>query len=189
MMKILKARGPTQIRFRLGRDERIFFEKHWINKRNYLNRWVVERTLKATQLRLNAPCVATLVVDWLAHSESSLRKSGCWSESNSGPHSSLYDNVQYHGQVPLDGSHRKSQVYTLPAILLVLEEAPWSGLDFVWATVGVNPHISRGWGQFVGIVFEFVVADMVVVDNVGTVVCWNKGVSQVTYWVLTITRY
>jgi len=24
MMKILKARGPTQIRFRLGRDERIF---------------------------------------------------------------------------------------------------------------------------------------------------------------------
>ena len=47
--------------------------------------------------------------------------------------------------------------------------------------MGVNPHISRGWGQFVGIVFEFVVADMVVVDNVGTVVCWNKGVSQVTY--------
>jgi len=28
MMKILKARSPTQIRFRLGRDERIFFEKH-----------------------------------------------------------------------------------------------------------------------------------------------------------------
>jgi len=22
-----------------------------------------------------------------------------------------------------------------------------------------------------------------------TIVCWNKGVSQVTYWVLTITRY
>jgi len=28
MMKILKARSPTQIRFRLGRDESIFFEKH-----------------------------------------------------------------------------------------------------------------------------------------------------------------
>jgi len=27
MTKILKARSPTQIRFRLGRDERIFFEK------------------------------------------------------------------------------------------------------------------------------------------------------------------
>jgi len=27
MMKILKARSPTQIRFRLGRDKRIFFEK------------------------------------------------------------------------------------------------------------------------------------------------------------------
>jgi len=25
MMKILKARSPTQIHFRLGRDERIFF--------------------------------------------------------------------------------------------------------------------------------------------------------------------
>jgi len=32
------------------------------------------------------------VVDWLARSESSLRKSGCWSESNSGLHSSLHDN-------------------------------------------------------------------------------------------------
>jgi len=29
MMKILKAKGPTQVRFRLGRDEMIFrFEKH-----------------------------------------------------------------------------------------------------------------------------------------------------------------
>jgi len=27
-MKILKARSPTQIRFRLERGERIFFEKH-----------------------------------------------------------------------------------------------------------------------------------------------------------------
>jgi len=27
MMKILKARSPTQIRFRLGRDKRIFFLK------------------------------------------------------------------------------------------------------------------------------------------------------------------
>jgi len=109
-------------------------------------------------------------VDWLAHSESSLRKSGWWSESNSGPHSSLYDNVQYHGQVPLDGSHRKGQVYTLPAILLVLEEAPWSGVDSVRATVGATPRISRGLGQFAGTVVEAVVAYIVVVDNVGTVV-------------------
>ena len=106
------------------------------------------------------------VVDWLAHSEPSLRKSGCWSESNSGPHSSLHDNVQYHGQVPLDGSHRKGQVYTMLAIVLVPEEAPWSGPDSFRATVGVNPHISWGLGQFDGTV----VVDMVVVDNVGTVV-------------------
>jgi len=110
------------------------------------------------------------VVDWLAHSESSLRKSGCWSESNSGPHSSLHDNVQYHGQVPLDGSHRKGQVYTMLAIVLVPEEASWSGPDSFRATVEVNPHISWGLGQFAGTVVEVVVADMVVVDNVGTVV-------------------
>ena len=110
------------------------------------------------------------VVDWLAHSESSLRKSGCWSESNSGLHSSLHDNVQYHGQVPLDGSHRKGQVYTMLAILLVPREAPWSGLDSVRAIVGATPHILRGLGQFAEIVAEAAVADMIVVDNVGTVV-------------------
>ena len=36
--------------------------------------------------------------------------------------------------------------------------------------MGAIPHISRGWGQFAGTVFEVIVADMVVVDNVGTVV-------------------
>ena len=36
--------------------------------------------------------------------------------------------------------------------------------------MGAIPDISRGWGQFAGAVFEVVVADMVVVDNVGTVV-------------------
>jgi len=58
MMKILKAKGPTQARFRLGRDERIFW-KAVNNKRNYLNIWVVEETSKATQLRLTTSCVAT----------------------------------------------------------------------------------------------------------------------------------
>jgi len=82
----------------------------------------------------------------------------------------LHDNVQYHGQVPLDGSHRKGQVYTMLAILLVPEEAPWYGPDSFRATVEVNPHISRGLGQFARIVVEAAVADMVVVDNVGTVV-------------------
>ena len=43
MMKILKAKGPTQARLRLGRDEGIFW-KAVNNKRNYLNRWVVEGT-------------------------------------------------------------------------------------------------------------------------------------------------
>ena len=109
-------------------------------------------------------------MDWLARSESSLRKSGYWSESNSGLHSSLHDNVQYHGQVPLDGSHRSGQVYTMLAIVLVPEEAPWSGLDSVRVTVGAILHISRGLGQFAGTVFEAAVVDMVVVDNVGTVV-------------------
>jgi len=59
MMKILKAKSPTQARLRLGRDERIFW-KAVNNKQNYLNRWVVEETSKTTQLRLNTPCVATL---------------------------------------------------------------------------------------------------------------------------------
>jgi len=86
------------------------------------------------------------MVDGLAHLESSLRKSGGWSESNSGLLSSLHDNVQYHGRVPLDGSYRKGQVYTMLAILLVPEEVPWSGLDYVRATVEANLHISRGLG-------------------------------------------
>jgi len=51
------------------------------------------------------------------------------------------------------------------AIVLVPEEAPWSGPDSFRATVEVNPHISWGLGQFAGTVFE-----VVVVDNVGTVV-------------------
>jgi len=109
-------------------------------------------------------------VDGLAHLESSLRQSGGWSESNSGLLSSLHDNVQYHGRVPLDGSYRKGQVYTMLAILLVPEEAPWSGLDSVRATVEVDPHISWGSGQFVGTVVEAAVADTVVVDIVEGIV-------------------
>jgi len=58
MMRILKAKGPTQARLRLGRDERIFW-KAVNNKRNYLNIWVVEETSKLTQLRLTTSCVAT----------------------------------------------------------------------------------------------------------------------------------
>jgi len=109
-------------------------------------------------------------VDGLAHLESSLRKSGGWSESNSGLLSSLHDNVQYHGQVPLDGSHRKGQVYTMLAILLVPEEAPWSEPDSVRATMEVDPHISWGSGQFAGTVVEAAVADTVVVDIVEGIV-------------------
>ena len=97
-------------------------------------------------------------MDWLAHLESSLRKSGGRSGSNSGLLSSLHYNVQYHGQVPLDGSHRKGQVDTMMTILLVPEEAPWSGPDSFRATVEADPHISRGLGQFAGTV---VVADIV----------------------------
>jgi len=51
------------------------------------------------------------------------------------------------------------------AVLLVLEEAPWSGLDSVRATVGATLHISRRLGQFAGTVVKAAVA-----DNVGTVV-------------------
>jgi len=118
-------------------------------------------------------------VDWLAHLESSLRKSGDWPGSNSGLLSSLHYNVQYHGQVPLDGSHRKGQVYTMLAILLVPEEAPWSELDSFRATAEANPHISRGLGQFVGTVVETVVAGMIVVDTVGTVVVDVDAVDMV----------
>jgi len=109
-------------------------------------------------------------VDWPAHLELSLRKSGGWSGSNSGLHSSLHDNVQYRGRVPLDGSHRKGQVYTMLAILLVPEEVPWSGLDSVRATVETNPHISRGLGQLAGTVVEAAVADKVVVGIVEDIV-------------------
>ena len=141
MMKIPNARSPSQIRFRLGRDERIFWKalnkqmklfEQMSSRKNITSDPIVANRSVCCNIRFHGP-----VVDWLARSESSLRKSGCWSESNSGLHSSLHDNVQYHGQVPLDGSHRKGQVYTLLAILLVLEEAPWSGLDSVRAT----PHI------------------------------------------------
>ena len=93
-------------------------------------------------------------------------KLGGWFGSNSGLLSLLHYNVQCHGQVPLDGSHRKGQVYTMLAILLVPEEAPWSEPDSFRATVKVNPHISRGSGQFVGTVVEAAVADMVVVEDV-----------------------
>jgi len=176
MMKILKARSPTQIHFRLGRDERIFFFLKALNKQTKLFEQMSSRkNIKSDPFAANRSVCCNIrfhgpVVDWLAHSESSLRKSGCWSKSNSGLHSSLHDNVQYHGQVPLDGSHRKGQVYTMLAILLVLEEAPWSGLDSVRATVGATPHISRGLGRSAGTVVEAAVADMVVVDIVGTVV-------------------
>jgi len=54
MMTIHKAKSPTQVHFRLGRDKRIF-EKHKTNKQtHYLNNWVIEGTSKATQLRLHA---------------------------------------------------------------------------------------------------------------------------------------
>jgi len=135
------------------------------SRKNIRNDLIAANRSVCCNIRFHGP-----VVDWLAHLESSLRKSSCWSESNSGLHSSLHDNVRYHGQVPLDGSHRKGQVYTMLAIVLVLEEAPWFGPDSFRATVEVNPHISRGLGQFARTVVEAAVADMVVVDNVGTVV-------------------
>ena len=56
------------------------------------------------------------------------------------------------------------------AILLVPEEAPWSELDSFRATVEVDPHISRGLGQFAGTVVEAAVADMVVVGIVEDIV-------------------
>jgi len=40
------------------------------------------------------------------------------------------------------------------AILLVPEEAPWSEPDSFRATVEVDPHISRGSGQFAGTMVE-----------------------------------
>jgi len=61
----------------------------------------------------------------------------------------------------------------MQAILLVPEGVPWSRLDSVRATMGATLHILRGLGQFAGIVVEAAVADMVVVDTVGTVVDVN----------------
>jgi hypothetical protein len=115
-------------------------------------------------------------VNWLAHLESSLRKSGGWSGPNSELHSSLHYNVQYHGQVSLDGRYKKDQVYTMLAISLVPEEEPLSGLDSFRATVEAKPHISRELGKIVPLrpVVEAVIADTVpngtvVEDAVGIV--------------------
>ena len=66
-MKILEVKSPTQVCFRLGRDKRIFWKA--VNKQmHYLNRWVVEGTSKATQLRLYTLCVTTLgniIREWI----------------------------------------------------------------------------------------------------------------------------
>ena len=80
----------------------------------------------------------------------------------------MHYNVQYHGQVPLDGSYRKGQVYTMLAILLAPEEATWSGLDYFRATVEAKPHISWESGQIVPLrpVVEAAVADTVAEDIV-----------------------
>jgi len=59
-----EAKSPRMVRFRLGQDERIFW-KAVNNKQNYLNEWVVEGTLRATQLRLTTLCVTT--VDQIVH--------------------------------------------------------------------------------------------------------------------------
>ena len=47
------------------------------------------------------------------------------------------------------------------AILLVPEEAPWSEPDSFRAAVELDPHISRGLGQFAGTVVEAAAADIV----------------------------
>jgi len=57
MMTNHKAKSPTQVHFRLGRDKGIF-EKYKTSKQTYLlNKRVVEGTSTATQVQLTNPCV------------------------------------------------------------------------------------------------------------------------------------
>jgi len=57
MIPIHKAKGPTQVHFRLGRDKRIFLKSIKQANKHYLNNWVVEGTSTATQVQLTNPCV------------------------------------------------------------------------------------------------------------------------------------
>jgi len=50
------------------------------------------------------------VVDWLAHSESSLRKSGCCLQLNLELHSSKCNIAQHRDQVLLDESHMRDRL-------------------------------------------------------------------------------
>jgi len=160
MMKILKAKSTTQVRFRLGRDERNILKSSKQQTNALFEQMSSRRNIKSDPIVANHSMCCNIryhdpIMDWLAYLESSLRKSSGWSGSNSGLHSSLHYNVQYHGQVPLDGSHRKGQVYTMLAILLVPEEAPWSGPDSFRATVEANPHISRELDQTLSLELDF----------------------------------
>jgi hypothetical protein len=48
----------TQVHFRLGQNERIFFEKD--KQTHYLDKWVAEGTLTAVQFRQTTPGVTKL---------------------------------------------------------------------------------------------------------------------------------
>jgi len=97
--------------------------------------------------------VVEVVVDtvWaprqFAYPNSDLRKIKGRLRSNFEPFSSEKNNAQYHDQVPLDGKPKWGQPYTLLAIFLSLEEAPWFVPTSFQAALGADPYISWGLDQ------------------------------------------
>jgi len=82
-----------------------------------------------------------------AYPDSDLRKIRDRLRSTFEPFSSEQSNAQYHDQVPLDEKHKRGQPYTLLAIFLALEEAPWFVPTSFRAALGADPYISWGLNQ------------------------------------------
>jgi hypothetical protein len=102
MMEILKAKSPTQVHFRLGRDERIFLKSSKQQTNALFEQISSRRNIK------NDPNVA-------CKSEFNLRRAIYWLQSAFGLQSSKRDSVQCHGRVLLDERHMRGQVDTDPA--------------------------------------------------------------------------
>jgi hypothetical protein len=110
MMKMLKAKSPTPVHFRLGQNERVFLKSSKQQTNALFEQISSRRNIK------NDPNVA-------CKSEFNLRRAIYWLQSASGLQSSKRDSAQCHGRVLLDERHRRGQVDTQPATRRALGEA------------------------------------------------------------------
>jgi len=102
----------------------------------HLNWRVVERTSKAAQLRLCSGGRLTCMSGF-----SLGRVKYCFG-SISELFSSKQSSAQYRDPVPLDGKHKRGQLYTPLAILPEPEGVPWCGPDSSQATLETTLHTS-----------------------------------------------